>query len=74
MKKELSYIETIKMIVEVKKIFESQIETRLLSIPGVLDVIDTYITNISTGEGSSGNITLESYQIPKLYEVVMNDY
>ena len=29
MKKELSYIETIKMIAEVKKIFESQIETRL---------------------------------------------
>lgn len=45
----------------------SQIETRLLSVNGVLDVTDTTIN------GSNGNITLEKQQIPVLYGVVMND-
>ena len=49
----------------------SQIETRLLSVPGVLDLDGTTI-NTST-YNSSGNITLESNQIPVLYGVVISD-
>lgn len=45
----------------------SQIETRLLSVPGVLDLDSTTINN------STGNLTLESNQIPVLYGVVISD-
>lgn len=45
----------------------SQIETRLLSVTGVLDISDTTIN------GSNSNLELESNQIPKLYGVVIND-
>ena len=49
----------------------SQIETRLLSVPGVLDVDGTTI-NTST-QNITGNVTLESQQIPVLYGVVISD-
>lgn len=44
----------------------SQIETRLLSVPGVLDLDNTTIN------GSTGNLTLDSTQIPVLYGVIIS--
>ena len=49
----------------------SQIETRLLSVPGVVDVDGTTI-NTST-QNITGNVTLEPQQIPVLYGVVISD-
>lgn len=49
----------------------SQIETRILSVPGVLDLDGTTI-NTAT-QNITGNVTLESHQIPKLYGVVISD-
>lgn len=49
----------------------SQIETRLLSVPGVLDLDSTTINTASVN--STGNLTLESNQIPVLYGVVISD-
>lgn len=49
----------------------SQIETRLLSVPGVLDLDSTTINTDKVN--TTGNVTLESHQIPKLYGVVISD-
>ena len=45
MKKEISYLETIKMIDETKKIFETQIEKRLGLINCTINKKQEYIIN-----------------------------